>query len=73
MQSSTGALPMPKCSICWLIALNLVLLGWRLRFSGSFRLQALGVVPLIYWILGGLFMTRQPIAEPADDVMEGAE
>ena len=42
-------------------------------FSGSFRLQALGVVLLIYWILGGLFMTRQPAAEPEDDVMERAE
>ena len=40
-------------------------------FSGSFRLQALGVLLLIYWILAGLFMTRQPAIEPEDDEIDG--
>jgi hypothetical protein len=34
-------------------------------FSGSFRLQALGVVLLIYWLLGTLFMMRERDEEPA--------
>jgi hypothetical protein len=34
-------------------------------FSGNFRLQALGVVLLAYWILGALFMTRERVEEPA--------
>ena len=33
-------------------------------FSGSFRLQALGVLLLAYWILGALFMTRTRAEEP---------
>jgi hypothetical protein len=31
-------------------------------FTGNFRLQAIGIVLLIYWVLGGLFMTRQRTA-----------
>jgi hypothetical protein len=31
-------------------------------FTGNFRLQAVGIVLLIYWVLGGLFMTRQRTA-----------
>jgi hypothetical protein len=27
-------------------------------FSGNFRLQALGVLLIVYWILGGLWCTR---------------
>jgi hypothetical protein len=28
-------------------------------FSGNFRLQAVGLLLLSYWILGALFMTRE--------------
>jgi hypothetical protein len=33
-------------------------------FSGKFRLQSLGVVLLVYWILGALFLTRERTIGP---------
>jgi hypothetical protein len=33
-------------------------------FSGSFRLQAFGVVLLVYWILGAMWYTRDRGEEP---------
>ena len=36
-------------------------------FSGNFRLQALGVVLLVYWILGALFRMRDRVGEPSPD------